>query len=148
MSKFIIKHEASKPKIELLQIPSGVVTSEIIEEAKIKLLFPTLLDYFQDYFYTKAEDWAKIFDWIYFKNPMPKYEASRMDCDDFAIWMKGLVGANFGLNYFGIVLGNSPLGYHAWNIFRTDSWLLQLEPQTGNFFEIGKKGYFPEWVLL
>lgn len=148
MSKFTVKHEASKPKIELLKIPSRIVASEIIDQAKIKLLFPTLLDYFQDYYYTKAEDWAKVFDWIYFKQGLPKYETGRMDCEDFAIWMKGLVSANFGLNYFGVVLGNSPLGYHAWNIFRTDSWLLELEPQTGKFFELGEKGYFAEWILI
>ena len=138
--------EKPKPQIEVLEIVSAKAAAEI-DLAKMKLLFPILLDGYQSYYYTKAEDWAKVFDYIYFKG-IPKYEASRMDCDDFAIWMKGLVGANFGLNYFGIVLGNSPWGYHAWNIFRTETGFLQLEPQTGRFFDLGDGEYFPEWILL
>ena len=37
---------------------------------------------------------------------------------------------------------------HAFNLFRTEAGLLLLEPQTGNMFEVGARGYFPEWILL
>lgn len=139
--------QKAKPKIELLHMFSAEANRELAE-AGLKLLYPVLLDSGQPYHYTKAEDWAELFDYIYFKSDMPKYQASRFDCDDFAIWMKGLVGANFGLNYFGIVFGDTPLGYHGWNLFRTESGLVQLEPQTGKFFPLNEAGYFPRWILI
>ena len=132
-----------KPSIELLSLPVSGVIAEI-RAANIGLL--GLWD--STYYYTKAEDWAEVFDYIYFKFDMPKYIAERTDCDDFALLMKGLVSAFFGLNYFGVVLGSSPMGYHAWNLFKADNGLLQLEPQTGKFFPLGEKDYKPEWVLL
>lgn len=74
--------------------------------------------------------------------------AKQGGCDDFAIWMMGLIHAEFGLNYFGLVLGNSPGGYHAYNIFRTEAGLLQVEPQTGNMGELGEGDYQAEYILL
>ena len=134
-----------KPKIELLSMPSEDVKSEI---AGLKLLYPTLLDYFQPYYYTKAEDWAEVLDYIYFKFDMPKYLAAKMDCEDFGILLKGLVSSFFGLNYFGVVFGNTPAGYHGYNVFRTEKGLLQLEPQTGNIGELGEGSYKAEYILL
>ena len=136
-----------KPELELLQVSSEQVKAEI-DLAKLKLLYPVLLDAGQPYYHIKAEDWAEALNWLYFKQGLPEYESGRMDCDDFAIWMKGLVAANFGLNYFGVVFGNSPPGYHAWNILRADNGLLQLEPQTGKLFELSERGYYPEYILL
>ena len=49
---------------------------------------------------------------------------------------------------FGFVMGQSPNGYHAWNIFRTDDGLLQIEPQTGVCFPMCEKGYKAEYILL
>jgi len=135
------------PDIGVVSLASSQVMEEI-EELNFKMMYPVLLDSGQPYYYTKAEDWAEVFDYIYFKYPMPKYIAARMDCEGFAIWMMGLIQAEFGLNYFGLVLGNSPGGYHCWNIFQTDNGLVQFEPQTGEFFGIGKEGYFPEYLLL
>lgn len=148
MSKFIVTHEKTKPKIEVLQIASETAKVELVDQAKLKLLYPTLLDYFEPYYYTKATGWAEVFDYIYFKQGLPKYQSSRFDCDDFAIWMKGLVAATFGLNYFGVVLGSSPLGYHAWNLFRDEIGLMQFEPQTGKYFPLGEQGYVAEYILV
>lgn len=136
-----------KPEIELLSMPSLFVADEVVAE-KLKLLYPVLLDSGQDYYYTKAAGWAEVFDYIYFKFPMPKYIVGRMDCEDFAMMVKGLVSALFGLNYFGVVFGNTPFGYHGWNILRSDGELWQFEPQTGECFPLGEEGYKPEYVLL
>lgn len=137
--------EKKKPDIELLTVPSSNVQGEI-SLAGIRLLYPGLLD--SKYYYTKAEDWAGVFNYIYFKFNMPKYLADRMDCDDFAMLLKGLVTSFFGLNCFGVVFGNTPMGYHGWNVFRTDEGWLQFEPQTGKFFKMNKRGYRPEWLLI
>ena len=79
---------------------------------------------------------------------MPSYVSARMDCDDFAMLLKSLVSAFFGLNYFGMVMGQSPIGFHAWNIFRAENGLWQLEPQTGKFFLLWEDNYRPEYVLM
>lgn len=139
--------ERQKPEIELLVTHSHNVESRL-GELNLKKMYPTLLDAGQDYVYTKSEDWAEIFDYIYFKFPMPSYLSARMDCDDFAVLLKGLVASFFGLNYFGVIFGWCPLGYHAWCIFNTENGLFCLEPQTGEYFPVGEKGYSPEWVLI
>jgi len=71
----------------------------------------------------------------------PKYEVEQTDCDDFAILMKGLMSAEFGINDFGIALGNTPMGYHAFNLARAEQNWVFIEPQTGEIFEMGEKGY-------
>ena len=134
-----------KPQIKLLALPASIVMQDI-QPLNLKMMYPGLID--SSYFYTKAEGWAEVFDFIFFKFNMPKYLIDRMDCDDFAILLKGLVTSFFGLNYFGVVFGNTPAGYHAYNIFKTEVGLLQLEPQTGNMGELGEHGYKAEYILL
>jgi len=145
LSDLLRVREKPKPKIELLSMPSSEVLADI-QPLNLKMMFPALID--SAYYYTKAEDWAEVFDWTYFKFNMPSYLADRMDCDDFAVLLKGLIASFFRLNYFGVVFGNTPMGYHAWNLFRADNGLVQFEPQTGKFFPIGEKGYKPEYILL
>lgn len=139
--------ERQKPQIELLVATSHNAEVQI-EELKLKKLYPCLLDSGQDYVYTKSEDWAKVFEYIYFKFPMPKYLDAIFDCDDFAVLLKGLVSAFFGLNFFGVVFGWSPMGYHSWNLFNTENGLFCLEPQTGKYFPVGEQGYIAEYILL
>lgn len=129
-----------KPTITLLEISSEEVGKELASHGiKVEVM---LRD--SSYFYCSASDWAKVFSYIYFDSPMPVFIAERMDCDDFAIWMKGLVSAHFGLNTCGAVMGNC----HQWNLFRTDAGWMELEPQNGEMFELGQKGYSPEWILI
>ena len=137
--------KSSKPQVENL-VASAVQVREDL--AGIELMHAALLDDFQPYFYTKAEDWAKVFDYIYFSFKMPDYIRARMDCEDFAVLMKGLVSALFGLNWFGLVMGNTPAGYHAWNLFKAENGIWQLEPQTGEFFLLGEKSYLPQYILI
>ena len=143
--KKILERKQEEPKIELLTMPSSDVQGEI-SLAGLRLLYPGLLD--SKYCYTRAEDWAEIFSYIYFVFDMPKYLVDRMDCDDFAVLLKGLVTSFFGLNCFGVVYGNTPMGYHSWNVFRTEETWLQFEPQTGEFFKMNKRDYKPEWILI
>ena len=143
----LLKKEKPKPKITLLTTTSEKVLQAIANLNLIKL-YPALLDHFQPYYYTKSEDWAEVFDYIYFKFNMPSFLAAKMDCEDFAILLKGLVSSFFGLNYFGVVIGTTPAGGHGWNLFMTENGWLQFEPQTGNIFELDEKGYKPEYILL
>jgi len=136
-----------KPEITLLSVTSQRVEQAITDLQLIKL-YPVLLDYGQKYYYTNAEGWAEIFDYIYFKFNTPQYLIARMDCEDWAILFKGLVSSLFGLNYFAVVIGKTPAGTHSWNLFMTDEGWLQFEPQTGNAFGLGKKGYEPKYVLI
>ena len=139
--------DKSKPKIELLSMSSIEVAKEI-EGLSQKLMYPCLLDYGQDYYYTTSEGWAEVFHYIYTVFDMPSYMAARMDCEDFGILLKGLVSALFGLNYFALAIGNIPQGCHGFDFFRTDTGHLIIEPQTAEFFPWYKRGYEPKWALL
>jgi len=133
------------PGIKLLSMFSPDVEREL---AEFELMYPCLLDAGRPYWYTNAEGWADIFNYIYCEFPMPKYVASRCDCEDFAIHLKGLVSALFGLNYFAIAVGDAPAGKHAFNLFRDDTGLMIIEPQTANYFILGEQEYEPEYILL
>jgi len=145
--RICLAFEAPKPKVKPLKVSSLQIKSEI-DNMKLRMMYPALLDHYQDYYYLESSQWADVLDYIYFKFDMPPYISARMDCDDFAILLKGLVSSFFGLNAFAVVFGNTPMGYHAFNMFRTeDDWLL-FEPQTGDIFEIGERGYTVEWILV
>ncbi len=141
----LIPIEVPVPEIELLSILGSGVKLDI-QPLNLKMMYPALID--SKYYYSKAEDWAKVFGYIYFEFDMPKYLSDTFDCDDFAVLLKGLVASFFGLNYFGVVFGKTPTGYHSYNIFRTEGGLLQLEPQTGDMGELGEHGYQAEYILL
>jgi len=135
----------AKPSVDYLPVQNDTLTGEI-SLAGMKMLYPILLD--AKYYYAKAEDWANLLDYIYFKFDMPKYLVDRFDCEDWAILLKGLVSSFFGLNCFAVVFGKSPRGYHSWNVFRTEEGWLQLEPQTGRFFKMNERDYKADWLLM
>jgi len=80
--------------------------------------------------------------------PFPKYKTAIMDCDDFAMLMSGLISAEFGINCFGVALGMTPNGYHAFNLARVEERWVFIEPQTGEVFEIGGNGYQCDRVII
>ena len=145
--RICLAFEAPKPKVEPLKVSSLRIKAEI-DHLKLRMMYPALLDHYQDYYYLESPQWAEVFHYIYFVYDMPPYLAVRMDCEDFAILLKGLVSSFFRLNAFAVVFGKVPGGYHAWNILRTEDGWLQFEPQTGDIFELGQRGYEPEWVLI
>ena len=145
--KICLAFEAPKPRVKPLKVSSLKIKSEI-DDMKLRMMYPALLDHYQDYYYLESSQWAEVFNYIYFVYDMPSYLVARFDCDDWAILLKGLVSSFFGLNAFAEVFGKTPMGYHAFNMLRTeDGWLL-FEPQTGDIFELGQRGYEPEWTLV
>jgi len=100
-----------------------------------------LFDAGQSYYYTTLWGIKEAVKYCRKVYPFPKYQSGIMDCDDFAILMKGLMSAEFGISDFGIALGMTPMGYHAFNQARIEDRRVFIEPQTGEVFEIGEKGY-------
>lgn len=141
------QEELPKPEIKLLSMTGRAVQGEI-SRLGLRLMYPTVMDYSTDYFYTDDEGWAEVFDYIYCVFNMPPYLSARMDCEDFGILLKGLVSALFGLNYFGFTVGQVPQGCHGFDFFKTEDRFLIMEPQLAEFFEWGERGYKPEWALL
>jgi len=136
-----------KPDIPLLSMPSEQVKQEM-DDLGIKLMYPYLLDYLKDYYYTTTEGWGMVRDYIYVDFPMPDYIAARMDCEDFGILLKGLISTLFGLNYQALVVGSSKRGTHGYNMMRNETGLFLLEPQTADFLELGQDNYNPKYALL
>lgn len=153
-SELEAQFEKLKKETELPPLPEIKVFSMTGQEAEaelgalgLKLMYPVLLDASGRYYYSDDEGWAEVFYYIYTVFPMPPYIAFRMDCEDFAILLKGLVSALFGLNYFALTIGNIPQGCHAFNFFRTEDRHLILEPQLAQFFEWGERKYTPKYAL-
>uniref|UniRef100_A0A6M3L8N3 Agglutinin C-terminal domain-containing protein n=1 Tax=viral metagenome TaxID=1070528 RepID=A0A6M3L8N3_9ZZZZ len=146
MCKFQSPIATVKPNITFYEIDSQLVQNELVE---LNITMPLgLFDAFQGYFYTTLwgiKEAVKYCRKIY---PFPKYKTAIMDCDDFAILLKGLMSAEFGINDFGIALGMTPAGYHAFNLARAEQNWVFIEPQTGEIFNIGDKGYSCDRVIL
>jgi len=98
------------------------------------------------YYYVSHEDWGVIFADVLMN--MPAYISQKFDCEDFAILVKARVNERWKLNTVAVIIGDTPAGRHGFNMFLSDEGLFLLEPQTGDVFEIGEKGYEPEWALI
>jgi len=143
MSKF--KHIPSKPDITFYVIDSQIVQREY---NALNISIPLgLFDYFQSYYYTTLWGIKEAVKYCRKVYSFPKYQTAIMDCDDFAILMKGLMSAEFGINDFGIALGLTPQGYHAFNTTRVEDRRVFVEPQSGEVFEIGDRGYNCDKVI-
>ena len=125
----------AKPDITFYEIDSQTVQNEL---SALNIAMPLgLFDAGQSYYYTTLWGIKEAVKYCRKVYPFPKYQAAIMDCDDFAILMKGLMSAEFGINDFGIALGNTPMGYHAFNTTRVEDRRVFIEPQTGEVFETG-----------
>ena len=110
-----------------------------LEEIKSNLLWDGT------YYYVALEDWNEIFLDV-LKN-MPAYTTDKFDCDNFALLTVARITEKYKLNGCGIAVGDSPMGYHAWNIFMASPLeLLYLEPQTGQIIELDD-GYKADYVV-
>jgi len=136
MSTF--KHVPSKPDITFYEIDSQAVKEEL-ESLNIRIPLG-LFDYWQPYYYTTLWGIKEAVSYCRKVYPFPKYEAARTDCEDFSILLKGLMSAEFGINDFGIALGMSPSGYHAFNLARVEGRRVFIEPQSGEVFEMNDAG--------
>jgi len=136
----------TKPDITFYEIDSQTIQNEL---TALGITVPLgLFDALQPYYYTTLWGIQEAVKYCRKVYPFPKYKAAVMDCDDFAILLKGLMSAEFGVNAFGIALGNTPMGYHAFGIARVEDRWVFVEPQTGEIFEIGNKGYSCDRVIL
>ena len=136
--------DITKPDITFYELDSSIVLSEL-KEMGLTILRGGLLD--RKYYYTTLWGIKEAVKYVRKVYPFPKYQAEKTDCDDFAILMKGLLSAEFGINDVGINFGDSPMGYHAFNVARIEDRRVIIEPQTGEVFEIGERGYIPREVL-
>ena len=145
MCKFQSPLATTKPAITFYEIDWQTVQSEL---TALNLTIPLgLFDALQPYYYTTLWGIKEAVKYCRKVYPFPKYKTAVMDCDDFAILTKGLISAEFGINDFGIVLGMTPMGYHAFNVARIEDRRVLIEPQTGDVFEIGENGYQYDRVI-
>lgn len=135
----------SKPDITFYEIDWETVHKELLE---LNIAIPLgLFDAYQPYYYTTLWGIKEAVKYCRKVYPFPKYKPP-IDCDDSAILMKGLISAEFGINDFGIALGMTSMGYHAFGIARVEDRRVYVEPQTGEVFEIGDKGYSCDRVII
>ena len=135
----------AKPSITFYEIDWQLVQNELVD---LNITIPLgLWDAGQSYYYTTLWGIKEAIKYCRKIYPFPKYKEARTDCDDFAVLMKGIISAEFGINDFGIALGMTPEGYHAFNIARADGKRVFVEPQTGEVFEIGENGYQCDMVI-
>lgn len=93
-------------------------------------------------------DWNKVFFNV-LKN-MPRYTTDKMDCDNFTLFMVVRITEKYKSNGCGIAIGDSPMGYHAWNIFLATGFeLFYIEPQTSMVYSVeedsGYKAHYVVW---
>ncbi len=137
-----------KPDITFYEIDSKTVKHEF---ELLNIAIPLgLFDAGGSYYYTTLWGIQEAVKYIRAVYPFPKYTMPRMDCDDFAFLMKGLMSSEFGINDFGFALGNVPGGYHAFCLARTEQKWMFVEPQTGEVFEMGdtSKNYQCDRVII
>ena len=135
------------PEINRYVEPADTVR-ERLASLNIQLLYG-LLD--TNYVLTDFEGWGKVFEYIYMAVQPPEYLTDKFDCEDFAIWLKAMVSAYFKLNWFGMVIGEMPLGRHGFNLFfdREHYWLWEPQSVTdGEPFRLGDRGYNPLYILI
>ena len=98
------------------------------------------------YYYFSLVDWGKVFQDILFN--LPRY-TDKFDCDSFALLVAARIQERYHVNGCGIAIGDSPWGYHGWNIFIAGGLdLFYLEPQTGMIYEIDNEdGYKAHYVV-
>jgi len=133
-----------KPTITTMTMDAAHVRGEI--RAQDIELVRSLLD--SQYQYTTAEGWMEVWSYIYFVFPWPSYTRQFFDCDGFAALAWSLAQAFFNLNYCALTIGTAPMGSHAFIVYRDDVEWMCLEPQSGQFFDWGERGYTPQEVLM
>ena len=99
------------------------------------------------YWYASLEDWGKVFADVLLN--MPKYTTDKFDCENFALLTCSKVSERYQLNTCGIAIGDSPWGYHGFNIFITEVGLYYLESQDGMMYPITEdSGYKAQIVIM
>ena len=134
MCKFQSPIAINKPDITFYEISSQAVEDEL---KALNISIPLGLFDSPTYYYTTLWAIREVVKYCRKVYPFPKYQTAIMDCDDFAILLKGLLSAEFGINGCGISLGYTLGGYHSYNLARVEDKWVCIEPQTGGVFELG-----------
>lgn len=99
------------------------------------------------YYAYSLEDWQSVIKSV--RAGLPAYLVDKFDCEDFAMLVMARVIERYQVNSMGVAVGNSPLGYHGFNVFvaveNGQPKLHVLEPQTG---EIDPAGYELDTVIF
>ena len=99
------------------------------------------------YYYVSHEDWGIIFKDIL--QNMPRFVSEKWDCDDFSFLTKARVGEKYQINAIGAVIGDSPMGRHAWCLFFSEVGLFYLEPQNGIVYSVEENsGYKGDLIII
>jgi hypothetical protein len=126
-----------KPDITFYEIDAQEV---LMEYQLLNITIPCGL-FDGKYYYTTLWGIKEAVKYIRQVHDFPSFKEPAMDCDDFAILMKGLMSLEFGISDFAIALGYVPGGYHAYNIARIEDKRVCIEPQNGDVFEFQEKNY-------
>ena len=103
------------------------------------------------YYYTDLNGWGKLLPDLIIHSDL--YKEDKFDCEDYALKAQVICAERYGLNAFRLCLGNSPQGFHGFNIFYFGEGFMLWEPNggfelSGSAFEVGEEGYLPKYVLL
>jgi len=99
------------------------------------------------YWYTTHEDWGRVLEKVLLD--MPKYLTDRWDCEQYAMRATARAGELFLLNTLGLCIGQSPFGYHGFNMFVSEFGLFYLEPQSSMVYSVEEdSGYKAELVIM
>jgi len=141
MSKFIVKVEHI-PNFKEYEIGRRELVAKL-EILGLESLY--LWDY--RYYYVSHEDWGKVFADVLLN--MPEYTRDKFDCENYAMLTVARVSEKYKLNSCGMAIGQSPFGYHGFNIFLSDAGLFYLEPQTGDIYPVAEdSGYKAEIIIM
>ena len=104
-----------------------------------------------NYWYISLIDWGKVLKDVCFG--MPKYTADKFDCENYAMLCSAKVSQKYKLNTCGIAIGDSPMGWHGYNVFLSITLMKMtldiLEPQTGLVYHSDENsGYIPRLVIF
>jgi len=100
------------------------------------------------FWYISHVDWGKVIKDV-LKN-FPEYTTDRFDCENYAMLCSAKVSQKYKLNTCGIAIGDSPIGWHGYNVFlSTGMELYILEPQTALVYHPDENsGYIPRLVIF
>lgn len=128
--------------------PIGVdaITRKFLSEFVKSRGIPSAYYFDGIYKYATLERWGVIL-WDVLSNIDP-WTAEEWDCEDIALLVKSRISERYRLNGCALAIGNTPFGYHAWNMLMTEAGLYHLEPQTGELWKVGTGKYLTDWVLF
>jgi len=139
------------------QIPKGNASEDLIDGLLKPLGARQVIYLDTEYYCSTANEALEAIVYSLKTIPLPQYIPEKRDCDDFSIRAKYLIDEKLGINSVGIVLGDTYMGYHAYNVILTKEdvnskvILTFFEPQTGEFWskeDSMMKSYLLDIVII